>query len=150
MGILLLKSRRCLGGKSEEECAHMFMVRKHLADYLTACVTVHSDSLSSIMAVSSSFPCLLLLLISSLSWASNRGSAFLMEPGGVTSSGRSPPSGRRPGPIPPGRSRCPSNINKRDRDAARNCLVDTRYRVLCQTRGAGSSVLGGACGNVYC
>lgn len=104
MGLLFLKSRRRLGGKSEEECAHALMVPKHLANYLTALVTVRSDSLPSIMAVSSSsFPCLLLLLISSLSWASNRGSAFLMERGGTTSSGRSPPSGPRAGtdPSPP-------------------------------------------------
>lgn len=55
------------------------------------CVAVPSDSLPSIMAVSSSSPYLLLrlLLISSLSWVST---AFLMDRDGATSSSRSPPS----------------------------------------------------------
>lgn len=104
------------------------------ADDWNTCFTVCSDSLPSIMAVSFSSPCLLLmlLLISSPSWVSNRGSAFLMDRDGTTSSGKSPPSLHRQKNRDWSLSADPS-AHQTLTSAVHKHLVDIGYHVLCQT-----------------
>lgn len=111
------------------------------------CVAVPSDSLPSIMAVSSSSPYLLLrlLLISSLSWVST---AFLMDRDGATSSSRSPPSLHRQKNWDWPLSADPGAHQTLTSDAAHKRLVDICYHVLCQK--CRKCCARGSCGNVYC